>query len=321
MNEKLNSEKQGGKPFSGKFKTTEALLAAYSELEREFTRRSVRLKELEAEIVAVHNSAEKKAGTPVVVAEGAEKEAGTPVATAEGAAVYAPSGEKGGGITEKTGQDFINPDGGEASEIAIGTLCLNDGEEFEAALKPQNLEDGDASKFMPKSSNRMGEEAVKSAQSLDNEAEKAAQPPENEGEEIVATDRQPIYLSENWRARTENFFAEYPSAVPYAREIAAIILDDPALAARDNCLEAACLRVFSGKPLSAEAAAASPEIVSRVLSREDVKDKILAEYIIGIKGARPPVIMSSGGGQHITPPAKPKTFEEAGKLFLGARGK
>jgi len=59
-----------------------------------------------------------------------------------------------------------------------------------------------------------------------------------------------------------------------------------------------------------------PIINQYVLSDENVKNKIIENYLIDLKNLKPPIVMSSSGGERLSSvkPDKPKTLAEAKSL-------
>ncbi|MCM1438136.1 MAG: hypothetical protein NC131_02835 [Roseburia sp.] len=109
------AEKETAAAVTGKFKDVEALMQAYQALEAEFTRRSQRLKELEAnkEISAPEHEHTDNAETP---SQGAEKTAAANVAPLSDEVKNAVIEEYLNGVVSKRGVPFVTSGGAVAAQ-------------------------------------------------------------------------------------------------------------------------------------------------------------------------------------------------------------
>ena len=129
--------------------------------------------------------------------------------------------------------------------------------------------------------------------------------------------RQGELSEEEWKAAVDKFFKEVPSAKAFAKDIANEIIRNPSLREDANCLNIALTRVLSDKFRTPEQLMQDGQFLNDyVFSNERVRDAIIADYLDGVRNGEPPCTLRGGGTQCITPALKPKTVEEAGRLFL-----
>ncbi|MGN0771848.1 MAG: hypothetical protein ACI4MI_04615 [Christensenellales bacterium] len=129
-------------------------------------------------------------------------------------------------------------------------------------------------------------------------------------------DKLPLYQSPDWKTKTDKFFEEYPSAKRWAEQIGRTIADDNQLARNENCLEIALARVLSDNYLTPQEMIQNRDFVEQyVLTNEQIKSKIIDEYIQSLEQNRPPKSMMGRGQIILSPPNKPKSIEEAGEII------
>lgn len=122
---------------------------------------------------------------------------------------------------------------------------------------------------------------------------------------------------EQWREAVDKFFNETPSAKSFAREIACKIMEEPQLKNDRNCLSVALTRVLLDKFKSPEELMQDGQFLEKyVFGSKDIKDRIVSEYLSGVRNGQPPIILVENGTQCVAPSLKPKTIQEAGMMFL-----
>ncbi len=127
----------------------------------------------------------------------------------------------------------------------------------------------------------------------------------------------PYESEEEWREAADKFFTKTPSAVPFAREIAQEISSDPQLREDRNCFEKALVSVMARNFRTPEQLMQDGQFLKEyVLASPKVREEIINEYLDALLKAQPPRTFAGGGLQSVAPPSKPRTLEEAGRLFL-----
>ena len=127
----------------------------------------------------------------------------------------------------------------------------------------------------------------------------------------------PFKKEEDWKEAVDKFFERTPSAKPFAKDIAKILIDNPDLRQDKNCLDVALVSVLSEKFKTPEELLSDGQFLNDyVLCSDTVKQAVIEKYLGEMRKGMPPTIMSRGGLQCIAPDTKPKTIEEAGALFL-----
>lgn len=127
----------------------------------------------------------------------------------------------------------------------------------------------------------------------------------------------PFKKEEDWKEAVDKFFERTPSAKPFAKDIAKILIDNPDLRQDKNCLDVALVSVLSEKFKTPEQLLSDGQFLNDyVLCSDTVKQAVIEKYLGEMRKGMPPAIMSRGGLQCVAPDTKPKTIEEAGALFL-----
>lgn len=121
---------------------------------------------------------------------------------------------------------------------------------------------------------------------------------------------------EEWKGKVDKFFKENPHAKPFARAIAEEIVLDGSLRKRKDCLETALTRVLVNTYKAPKDLATDEEFLrNHVLTSDYVKKTVIEDYLKGLRAGKPPVLIGAKGQNTVAPRNKPKTIEEAGKMF------
>lgn len=122
---------------------------------------------------------------------------------------------------------------------------------------------------------------------------------------------------EQWKDAVDKFFEKTPSAKNFAKEIANKIILEPELKKNKNCLEIALTRVLVDNFKTPEELMSDGQFLKDyVLSNERVKEAVIDAYLKGVRSSQPPVMLTENGMQCVAPQIKPRSIEEAGKMFL-----
>ena len=127
---------------------------------------------------------------------------------------------------------------------------------------------------------------------------------------------QPIYEKENWTEMVSEFMEKNQNAKKFSSEIAKKLIEDDALAKKDNALEIAWAQVASEKYVSPESLIEDKDFLKNyVLENETIKKAVLDSALNDVKKA-PTVINSSikGGNNGLYRPVVAKTLSEAKEL-------
>lgn len=130
-------------------------------------------------------------------------------------------------------------------------------------------------------------------------------------------EREKQMTKEDWIRTVDKFFEDTPSARDFASDIAEQISSDPSLKKQGGCLEKAFMRVLVSKYRSPDELMQDGQFLNDyVFNSEAVKKKVIGDYLRDIEKRNPPKTMLSGGMQIVAPSLKPKTIDEAGRMFL-----
>ncbi len=132
--------------------------------------------------------------------------------------------------------------------------------------------------------------------------------------EIDNTPKVPIYKTENWRSEINEYLANNNKANDFAVDIARTLMQDEKLACMPNCLDLAYNKVLADRYKSEQDMARDDKFLEKyIYNNEDIKFKILTEYLAKIKNnTTPPIILKAKGDSvGVISPTKPKNLSEA----------
>ena len=119
-----------------------------------------------------------------------------------------------------------------------------------------------------------------------------------------------------WKAKVDKFFSENPSAKPFAKQMSDEIIRDNTLRSRSDCLETALTRVLLEAYRAPKDLATDEDFLKEhILGSDFVKKAVIEGYMKDLREGKPPVLISARGQNTVAPRSKPKTIEEAGKMF------
>lgn len=131
----------------------------------------------------------------------------------------------------------------------------------------------------------------------------------------------PLYDREDWKEILGDFFSEYPESQRYAAEIGKILMTDNELATCPEGLTKAYLRTLVSRFRTPEQYMEDEDFIKNyVLVNDNVKEKIIADYVESLAGGTPPDLAAKGGQAVLTPARKPKNLKDAAKLALKMLG-
>lgn len=196
-------------------------------------------------------------------------------------------------------------------------------EETDNAEKSASIGKFESSEALLKAYNNLEAEFTRKSQQL-KELTKSVDKPIAEGDSLlneksVSTgteeDNLPLYERAEWSSRLDDFLKTNPAGKKYAREIASELVKDTALAKDKRCLEIALSRVLQQKLDNPVDILKDGKIMEHVLSDEEIKNKIIKDYLESLSSVIPPKpIIMRGGEIAAVPPRKARTLEEAGLM-------
>lgn len=281
---------------AGKFKNAEELLKAYNALEAEFTRRSQRLAELERRSKDTADNA--GAEGQIVKSEVAFANAKANDETATNAQAIATNS-----------QSIKSQLDGEVEVCECKAVGNSDNVAVQSIATDGDNEQNEENKFCESNS----KSEVDGQSDADSKSIGIDSLEEHTVEERVSA----VISEDEWRAEVDKFFSENPKAQPFAKEIAQEMLADESLKQGVGGLEIAFSRFLVKSYKSPSELSVSDEFLSKfVFSNEAIKSRIIQEYVTGLCRQKPPATIKSSGTTTLTPPARPKTLQEAGWIFV-----
>ncbi|MDE6471576.1 MAG: hypothetical protein K2L52_00950 [Clostridia bacterium] len=159
-----------------------------------------------------------------------------------------------------------------------------------------------------------GEEEPKEEKSADNGACDGAK-----GEDINdAPEKEsiPVFEQVGWKTKVQEFLQVYPIAKDFSSQIGEIIADSKELSQDENCLEKALATALAKAYVAPEKIASDEDFLQKyVFGNQEVKDRIIEEYLESLQRNLPPKSISSRGQITLTPPSRPTSIAEAGSVF------
>ena len=126
---------------------------------------------------------------------------------------------------------------------------------------------------------------------------------------------QPQYQNDDWQQTVDNFLSAHPEAKSFKSEIAKTIMEGD-LQKNPNCLELALSKVLIKNFKAPSQLVDDAEFLeSYVYANDNIKNRILTDYLKKVSEVRSPKIIGGGGQSAITPSTKPKSFKEAGQMW------
>ena len=124
-----------------------------------------------------------------------------------------------------------------------------------------------------------------------------------------------IFYEEDWNKRVANFLEKNPEAKKYSKEISEKILNSPELKSSENALELAWSSIAMKNYVEPEKLASDKTFLnSYIFNNEEIKKKVLENYLKEIKTA-PPVISGSRGAKLSSKEEyAPKNLNDAKKI-------
>lgn len=123
-------------------------------------------------------------------------------------------------------------------------------------------------------------------------------------------------ISNGLREKKEMFLNNYPNAVGFAKEICEEILSSQDMISQEDCFEKAYLNVLSKNYKTANDYVQDETFKEKyIYQNNEIKQKIVTDYLKELQSNRPPKSISSGGTFTIAPPDRPASIREAGKIM------
>ncbi len=129
-------------------------------------------------------------------------------------------------------------------------------------------------------------------------------------------EKAPIYTRDDWESKVSDFFEKNEDAKAFSSQIANKLIEDDALAKKDNALELAWAKVASKNYIAPEKLVENDDFLQQyVLNNEKVKNAVLKNVANQIQQA-PTVLSSSmkGGMTGLYKPQAAKTLSEAKEI-------
>lgn len=130
-------------------------------------------------------------------------------------------------------------------------------------------------------------------------------------------DNSPEQLSKGWEEKVKVFFEANNKAKKHEKDLAKIIIQDKEIASSDNPLEKAWNKFLNDNFVDKEELALDEDFLQKyIYSNNQIKNKIMGEYFSSLSFSDAPTLISAqrGSKTFLSPPNKPKTIKEAGKL-------
>lgn len=142
----------------------------------------------------------------------------------------------------------------------------------------------------------------------------------NENSELNVADTAPENSGDidsvNWTERKNAFLNAYPNATEFAKEICEEIISSQDMISQSDCFEKAYLKVLIKNHKSATDYLNDDDFKEKyIYQNDDIKQRIVTQYLKELQNNRPPKSIASGGTFTITPPDRPASIREAGKIM------
>ena len=116
---------------------------------------------------------------------------------------------------------------------------------------------------------------------------------------------QPVYKDKDWQQKVSDFLASHSEAKPFASEISQKILENPSIYNGENALNLAWAEIISKKYRPVEQLVNDDKFIEDyVLSNEQIRQKVLSNYIADLERNKLPPIQTSHTGKYTFPTQK-----------------
>lgn len=124
----------------------------------------------------------------------------------------------------------------------------------------------------------------------------------------------PAYLQDDWKSRVDEFFNQNTEAKFFSEKISETIINDKSIANSKDPLEKAWIKVLKENYKSPTSLVEDEQFINEfVLKNNNIKNKIIKEYVNRLEENNAPALISkhNGTSSMLTPPIRPKSLEEA----------
>ena len=140
---------------------------------------------------------------------------------------------------------------------------------------------------------------------------------EKSGEEkLEPQSKTPFYLSSDWQDRVEEFVKTHKYASNVMTELADELMKDSNLSCNADCLELAYNKILAKRFKSEKELLNSEDFISKILENDDIKMKIISDYISKLDRQKTPPVISQTKGSYtnLASNKKVSTLSEAKQL-------
>ena len=126
----------------------------------------------------------------------------------------------------------------------------------------------------------------------------------------------PVYQTKEWQQKVSDFLSTHVEAKQFASEISQKIIENPNIYSGDNALNLAYAEIISKKYRPESELINDDKFVNDyVINNEQIKKKVLQDYINGLRSNKLPPIQTSHSGKYTFPsPKVANSLSEAKKL-------
>ncbi|MEG2413791.1 MAG: hypothetical protein RSB61_03980, partial [Clostridia bacterium] len=181
-----------------------------------------------------------------------------------------------------------------------------------------NKQQAELEKNSTKESNKQQTELEKSNENVSDKSNISNEniSEKNEVVQSNSDDIKQIYLGENWNDTVREFVEKYPLAKSFVTDIGKELLTDQTLACQPLCLELALNRVLTRAYIAPADIINNQEFREKfVFDNKEIQSIIVNNYLENLEKSKPPKAITSRGQITLTPPDKPRSIEEAGKIM------
>lgn len=173
--------------------------------------------------------------------------------------------------------------------------------------------------------NKFYEDPLRVMEELNKKAEQRAEEIAKQMVAPIFKEREESKKQQEWNTKAVRFKEEHPDMMQYSDKMVKFLETNPEIADKDNAIELAYnYAKGASNNISPEEMLKDPEFIQKIISNENIKNELLKAAAESSRKGNPPSVISSGvssGGKAVaSPPQEPKTFKEAGQMFLKSRG-
>lgn len=198
-------------------------------------------------------------------------------------------------------------------------------EEKPPEVSPEEVDEEELAARKEAFLNRFYDNPMEVIEELNKKAETRAEEIAKQMVAPIFKEKEEVRKQQEWNSKAMQFKEQHPDMMQYSDKMVSFLESNPEIADKDNAFE---LAYNYSKGVSSNATPdemlKDPEFIKKIMGDENIRNELLKAAAENSRKGNPPSLISSGiatGGKAVaSPPQEPKTFKEAGQMFIKSLG-